>query len=189
MFNLERDIKMKKTIFIAIVMIGFITHGAQSQVNINVNIGAQPVWGPVGYDRVDYYYLPDIESYYYVPSRQFIYLSNGNWVFATSLPNRYRNYDLYNGYKVVINSPRPYLHFRDHRVRYSRYKHNRSQAIIYRSNNPRYYVVKGHPRYRHHDDNRYYKSKYTSYNRNDRDYYRGGHKGKGHGNGKNKGRD
>ncbi|KHJ37490.1 hypothetical protein PBAC_23340 [Pedobacter glucosidilyticus] len=172
-------------------MIGFIAHSAQSQVNINVNIGSQPAWGPVGYDRVDYYYLPEIESYYNVPSRQFIYLSNGNWVFATSLPTRYRNYDLYSGYKVVINSPRPYLHFRDHRVRYSKYKHNRSQSIIYRSNNPRYYIVKGHPRYRHHDDDdddRYDRSRYASYDRDYRGNYRG-HKGKGHGNGKNKERD
>lgn len=177
---------MRKIFFLALAMIGFIAHSAQSQVNINVNIGAQPAWGPVGYDHVDYYYLPDIESYYYVPSRQFIYLSNGNWVFATSLPGRYRNYNLYNGYKVVINSPRPYLHFREHRVKYSRYKHNRSQAIIYRSNNPRYYIVKGHPRYRHHDDDN--RSRYASYDRDYREHHRG-NKGKGHGNGKNKGRD
>lgn len=170
---------MRKMIFIAIAMIGFIANSnVQAQVNVNVNIGAQPVWGPVGYDRVDYYYLPDIESYYYVPSRQFIYLSNGNWVFATSLPRRYRNYDLYSGYKVVINSPRPYLQFRDHRVRYSKFKHNRSQSIIYRSNNPRYYIVKGHPRYNE-------RTRFASYDRN----YKGNNRGSnGKGNGKNKGR-
>jgi hypothetical protein len=25
-------------------------------------LGPQPTWGPVGYDYVDYYYLPDIET-------------------------------------------------------------------------------------------------------------------------------
>src|SRR6187200_3250315 len=100
---------------------------AQVRVNVNVNIGSQPVWGPVGYDYVEYYYLPDIEAYYYVPSRQFIYLSGGSWIYSYSLPPRYRNYDLYHGYKVVINEPRPYRYFDRHRVSYSGYRGNRSQ--------------------------------------------------------------
>lgn len=94
---------------------------SRAQVSVNINIGSQPLWGPVGYDVVQYYYLPDVEAYYYVPKRQFIYLSGGNWVFAASLPARYRNYDLYSGYKVVINEPRPYLHYRTHKVRYAKY--------------------------------------------------------------------
>lgn len=58
---------------------------------------------------MDYYYLPDIQAYYYVPQRQFIYQEGGRWVFAASLPDRCRSYDLYRGYKVVVNEPRPYL--------------------------------------------------------------------------------
>jgi hypothetical protein len=120
---------------------------AQVGVNVNINIGSQPAWGPVGYDHVDYYYLPDIESYYYVPTRQFIYLSNGNWVFAYGLPPAYRTYDLYSGYKVVINQPKAYQYFTTHKVKYVGYKGNRSQVIIRNSDDPRYYVVKGHPKY------------------------------------------
>src|SRR6266576_2862654 len=82
----------------------------QVHVNINVNIGAQPQWGPVGYDHVDYYYMPDIDVYYYVPRQQFIYLNGGRWVFAAALPDRYRSYDMYRGYKVVVNDPEPYRH-------------------------------------------------------------------------------
>ena len=92
---------------------------AQVKVGVNINIGSQPVWGPVGYDYVDYYYLPDIDAYYYVPGRQFIYLSNGRWIFAASLPVAYRHYNLYSGYKVVINEPRPYLHANVFRTRYA----------------------------------------------------------------------
>ena len=69
---------MKKWILIGLIgILGWVTDANQSsaQVRINVNIGAQPLWGPIGYQHVDYYYLPDIESYYYVPTRQFIYLS------------------------------------------------------------------------------------------------------------------
>lgn len=139
---------MKKFILCATIFLSAFTfQQARAQVNININIGSQPTWGPVGYDHVDYYYLPDIETYYYVPTRQFIYLSNGNWVFAYGLPPAYRTYDLYNGYKVVINEPRAYQYYTTHKVKYVGYKGNRSQVIIRNSNDPKYYVVKGHPKY------------------------------------------
>jgi hypothetical protein len=104
---------MKKLILLLVLsLLGFIPLKSLAQLNVNVNIGSQPLWGPVGYEHVDYYYLPDIDSYYYVPQRQFIYLNAGNWVFGTALPSRYSGYNLYNGYKVVINSPQPYLHYK-----------------------------------------------------------------------------
>ena len=138
---------MKKPFVLLTVLTALSFQQSKAQVSVNINIGSQPVWGPVGYDHVDYYYLPDIESYYYVPTRQFIYLNAGQWIFSASLPGRYRNYDLYRGYKVVINNPRPYLHHKDYRVRYSNYRHHYGQPAIRYSNNPRYYVVKGHPKY------------------------------------------
>jgi hypothetical protein len=124
----------------------FSIHGSKAQVNVNVNIGAQPLWGPTGYDVVEYYYLPDLQMYYYVPSHQFIYLNGSNWVYARSLPARYRGYDLYSGYKVVINEPKPYLHFDAHKVKYASYKGAKGKQVVIRdSKEPRYYVVKGHP--------------------------------------------
>src|SRR5438874_10614080 len=105
---------MKKITLMVVTLLGLIafTKSSQAQVSIglNVNIGSQPVWGPVGYDYVDYYYLPDIDVYYYVPRHQYIYLAGGRWIFAASLPYRYHSYNLYSGYKVVINDTRPYLH-------------------------------------------------------------------------------
>jgi|SRR5687768_7472745 len=140
---------MKKAILVLLIVAGcLVQRSATAQVTVNFNIGAQPVWGPVGYDYVEYYYMPDIEAYYYVPSRQFIYFSNGRWIFATSLPYRYRSYNIYTGYKIVINQPRPYIHFAAHKVKYAKYKGNNGrQVIIKNSNNPKYYVVKGHPKY------------------------------------------
>jgi len=136
---------MKKLMFLFLFAIaGFSTNKAVAQVSINVNIGSQPLWGPVGYDYVDYYYLPEIESYYYVPERQFIYLSNGNWIFSAGVPPRYRGYDLYRGYKVVINSPQPYRYFNTHKVKYAKYRSNHSQRAIKYSKSPKYRVVKGH---------------------------------------------
>ncbi|PWA07569.1 hypothetical protein [Flavobacterium laiguense] len=89
--------------------------------NVNVNIGRPPVWGPVGYNDVDYYYLPDIEVYYDIRASQYIYFGNGNWVRTRQLPNRCRKYNLHNGYKVVLtdyHGNRPYSHFNSHKVKY-----------------------------------------------------------------------
>jgi hypothetical protein len=145
---------MKKLIVCAALIVSaFLSKDASAQVrvNVNFNIGAQPVWGPVGYDYVEYYYLPDIESYYYVPTRQFVYMSGGRWIFSYNLPSRYRSYDLYSGYKVVVNRPRAYRYFNDDRVRYQSYRGNRSQVVIRNSNDVKYYKVKGHPKYKHSD--------------------------------------
>ena len=78
-----KHLDMKNFILFTLIAAGsFIGKPASAQVNVNINIGAQPVWGPVGYDYVEYYYMPGIESYYYVPTRQFIYLTNGRWIFS-----------------------------------------------------------------------------------------------------------
>lgn len=107
-------------------------YSSKAQVSVNVNIGAQPNWGPAGYASVDYYYLPDIECYYYVPRQQFVYMSGPEWVFSASLPARYRGYDLYGGYKVVCEGPRPYMHYREHRVAYARYRDYRGRQTCIR---------------------------------------------------------
>src|SRR5581483_10477053 len=101
-------------------------------VNIGANIGAQPMWAPVGYESADYYYLPDIECYYNVPRRQFVYLDGPNWVFSSYLPDRCRGYDLYSGYKVVCNGPRPYANFYHDRVAYAQYRGWRGRQQVWR---------------------------------------------------------
>lgn len=139
---------MKKLVVVAMLGIASLFYNsAKAQISLNINIGSQPLWGPVGYNHVDYYYLPDVESYYNVPKQQFVYLSNGNWVFNNSLPDRYSNYNLYNGYKVVVNGDRPYLNYKKDKVKYVKYKNwGGKQLIIKNSNDKKYYIVKGHPR-------------------------------------------
>ena len=71
----KNQIIMKKFFLVLLVAIGsIISKPASAQVSVSINIGSQPTWGPVGYDYVEYYYLPDIETYYYVPRRQFVYI-------------------------------------------------------------------------------------------------------------------
>ena len=114
---------MKKLILVTMLALAsVIALPALAQVNVNINIGSQPKWGPTGYNHVDYYYMPEIESYYYVPTKKFIYYSGNTWVHTRTLPARYRNYDLYSGPKYVINSPRPYMKHSVYKVKYSKHK-------------------------------------------------------------------
>ena len=138
---------MKKLILIAAIFFSVLCFKqANAQISVSINIGTQPARGPTGYDHVDYYYLPDVESYYSVPKKQFVYLNNGNWIFNNTLPKRYSNYNLYNGYKVVVNEERPYLNYNTHKVKYVKYKNwGGKQKAIKFSNDSKYYVVKGHP--------------------------------------------
>ncbi|MGV3629642.1 MAG: hypothetical protein ACO1O6_00455 [Bacteroidota bacterium] len=93
-----------------------------AQVNVNININSQPAWGPVGYDYVEYYYLPDIDMYYSVIYNKYIYWDNGQWVWVTVLPARYNYYNFYTGYKVVINRPNPYYRHDYYKVKYKKYR-------------------------------------------------------------------
>lgn len=99
---------------VAIVVTAAYTSSAQ--VSLNVNIGMQPNWGPRGYDYVEYYYMPDIRTYYHVPSRRYVYYEGNSWVRSASLPRAYRGYNLYKGRKIVMNEPRPYLRHHTSRV-------------------------------------------------------------------------
>jgi hypothetical protein len=109
--------------FIIIKVLLFSAIAVQSQVTVNVNIGSPPLWGPVGYTEVRYYYLPDVESYYDVHASQFICFVDGAWVHRAHLPSRYKSYDLYGGYKVVMtdyHGTAPYVHFKDHKSKYAK---------------------------------------------------------------------
>ncbi len=114
---------MKTLKLIALGIILFASSLTQAQVSINMHIGTPPSWGPSGYSNVEYYYLPDVQAYYDIRAAQFIYLNGGVWIRSRNLPGKYRNYDLYNGYKVVLtdyHGARPYTYFKNHRTKYYR---------------------------------------------------------------------
>lgn len=117
---------------IAAIIVIFFSFPAKAQVHfdVNVNIGSQPVWGPAGYDYAEYYYLPDIDVYYSVPRGIFFYTESGCWVGRRTLPARYRNYDLYHGYKVVVNENEPWRRHEYYQRRYSEYCGRHDQMII-----------------------------------------------------------
>jgi hypothetical protein len=124
---------MKKLIIMsAILASSFIYKAADAQVRVslNVNVGSQPQWGPSGYDHVDYYYMPDLDVYYNVPSRTYTYLQGNHWVTVNAVPSQYRNYDFYKGYKVVVNEQNPWKHNDNYRTRYASYRGNRDQLNL-----------------------------------------------------------
>ncbi|ESU26684.1 hypothetical protein FLJC2902T_26590 [Flavobacterium limnosediminis JC2902] len=151
------------------------TLSTQAQVSVNVNINTPPVWGPVGYAETRYYYIPDIEVYYDVPSAMFIYFDGGGWIRAAYLPYRYRHYDLYGAYKVCLHDygPNPYVYYKHHKVKY----HHGYRGPYQRTIGARPQVVYNGPRegYRHerNDDDRkeYYRNDYhrNDYHRNTND--------------------
>lgn len=145
--------KTLKLSIVAIVLF-IATSTTQAQVSVNVNIGTPPAWGPVGYANIDYYYLPDIQTYYDIRLSQFIYFNNGRWIHSRYLPRAHRHYDLYHGYKVVLtdyHGRTPYKYFKNHKTKYYKgYKGKPQKSIGYKHNND-YDYYKGN---KHHNDHR-----------------------------------
>ncbi|WP_310378895.1 hypothetical protein [Flavobacterium sp.] len=134
--------KTLKIITLAIMM-QFASYSVNAQVSVNVNLGTQPYWAPVGYSSANYYYIPDIQTYYDVRTTQFIYLNRGVWVRSSNLPRQYRNYDLNRGYKVVINNykgSRPYYNYKNDKIKYYKgYKGSPQKSIGHRKENHKAY--------------------------------------------------
>ena len=112
----------------------------------------------------------DIQAYYDIRATQFIYFGEGKWIRSRNLPNQHRNYNLYNGYKVVLNDyhgSRPYSNFKTHKVKYyKRYKGKPQKSIGFnRSSSNKTYKSNGH-------------------NGNDKHANKGGKGNNAHGNGK-----
>ena len=137
---------MKKLVILIVFCVcGLMSQTSFAQVSFRANIALQPIWGPVGYDHVEYYYLPEIEAYYYVPSHMFYYMENGRWVNRPYLSGRYRNYDLFGARKIVINEPRPYLRHQLYRGRYANARGYSRAMSIRDSHDSRYFVISNHP--------------------------------------------
>lgn len=163
-----------KKLLIAIMLIAlpgtFYMATSYGQVRINFNIGAQPIWGPVGYDNVQNYYFPDIDAYYDVNDQLFYYNSGGRWIPSRDIPPGYPNFDLYRNYKVVINKPHPWMNAAVYRRQYAGYRGRHNQVVIRDSRDRRYFENPNHPMHSQwnggHDDHQ---------------GHRGGHDDNGHG--------
>lgn len=97
--------KSLKFLLTAILFIAFNAVQAQATTS-NTQITTQqtplPDWGVAGYDNATYYYIPATETYYDIRNQKYVYMQKGKWIRSNEMPSAYTNYDLYNGYKVVI---------------------------------------------------------------------------------------
>lgn len=111
---------MKKSIaIIAIILGGLSIQPAMAQLSISINIGKQqPVYRQPMSTPASFYYLPDVDCYYDLGKKQYVYNNNGSWRYAQKLPSRYNNFDLRNARKVVVNDNAPYSHHNDYRNKY-----------------------------------------------------------------------
>lgn len=149
--------KFKKLImlFVIILASSLTIQTANAQVRLRVNIGSQPMWGPVGHDYVDNYYLPDVEAYYNVSSQNYTYMEGGRWINRKTLPTRYNNYDMYHTRRIVVNGSNPYLRNNEYRNRYSNDRSNNIGSIR-DSRDGKYFQNVNHPQ--HSQYNQYVKN-------------------------------
>lgn len=120
--------KILKLIVLGIVL--SVSSISQAQLSVNVNVAKPPVWGPA-VTTEQYYYLPEIESYYDVRQRQFISSNNGTWVRTSTLPSRFSGYNLNNGQVVIIKDYKgksPYRYYDTHKVKYFKVKKFKPQG-------------------------------------------------------------
>lgn len=111
---------MKTIKFLILGVFLFFAFAMQAQNAMKKNL-VPPPWGPVGYTDVRYYYLPDVESYYDIYASQFVVNTNDEWLHKKRLPSPNKNYDLYDGYKIVMEDylgSAPYKFFEDQKMKY-----------------------------------------------------------------------
>ncbi len=82
-----------------------------------------PQWAPPYSAGVRYYYIPDIEAYYDLSTREFVYLSNGQWYYSASCPSNYTGFDLNDCFTVAldVNIYQPWMHHQYYVSHYPRY--------------------------------------------------------------------
>ncbi len=125
---------MKKIILTLMLAVVFVCNA-----NAQGNLAKQPAWGPEGYEVANYYYMPDLNIYYDVASALFYYLSGSSWVSSKYLPEKYKSYDLYSLYKVVINNEsNPWNNNKTHKTTYKDYKKDKTQTSIRYTSDEKY---------------------------------------------------
>jgi len=127
--------KTMKSLTLTVLLVIAFNIQAQVAVTVNKTYGA-PVWAKAAPAKVQYYYLPDIETYYDVPAKRYIYQRDGRWVRTTVLPTRYKGYDLYHGQTVYLTDYRgnaPYKYYKAHKIKYvgKKWKHDKGNHNRY----------------------------------------------------------
>lgn len=86
-----------------------------AQIRINVN---PPSWGPAVPAGAQYYYIPEANSFYDVPARQYVVSRDGRWIRTATLAG----FNSANFHPVVIDyvGAQPWTRYDEYRNRYPR---------------------------------------------------------------------
>ena len=71
--------------------------------------------------EIRYYYFPNLEAYFDLQEKVYLYKEEGEWLEAEELPTNYGGYSLYNKVRVTIedyNGDEPYLFLATHKKLY-----------------------------------------------------------------------
>lgn len=157
---------MKTFKAILILMVFTVVSQANAQFNVNVNLGTPPTWAPNTKVATQYYYLPEINSYYDVPSERFLYVSNGKWVKSKKLPKKYSNYNLRHGKVIYLTDYRgnaPYTYNKKHKQKYV-IVDSKSNRVILTKKKPKNRAIIGK---KVHKNKKYKNRKYKGYDDDD----------------------
>ncbi len=119
--------KLKEWLAVAVILLSIIIFNGCNTYRQGTD-GTQtsyenPQWGPSYYAGTRYYYLPDIETYYDIYNREFIYLNRAQWIYSPYLPSIYPDFNLNNSFVVVVNSNinQPWMHHQYYVSHFPRY--------------------------------------------------------------------
>jgi len=120
--------KRLKNLALMVVLFIFVSTFSACDVYTYTAAGTQtryenPDWAPTYYEGVRYYYLPDIEAYYDLSAREFVYLSNGQWYYSPNYPTSYVDFDLNTSFTIAldVNIYKPWMHHQYYVSHYPRY--------------------------------------------------------------------
>lgn len=113
--------KLFPTLLCAVLLGGAALAGApaaHAQINININ---PPSWGPTVPTGAQYYYIPETQSFYDVPARQYVVLRDGRWIRVANVSG----YNTANFHPVVVDyvGAQPWSRYDEYRTRYGKKGH------------------------------------------------------------------
>jgi hypothetical protein len=111
---------LSKTAAVALVGLFALTAAPQAQAQVNINI-APPSWGPAVPAGAQYYYIPETNGFYDVPTRQYVVQRNGTWVRTTTLSG----YNPTTFHPVVVDyvGAQPWVRYEEYKVKYPKKAH------------------------------------------------------------------
>jgi hypothetical protein len=91
------------------------TPAAHAQVRGNAPYG-HPAWGPVAPAGAQYYYVPEIDGYYDLATRNYLVQRNGRWTPVANV----QGYNPASFHPVVVDyrGRQPWAQYNDHHARY-----------------------------------------------------------------------